>query len=97
MGMPAARLGDPTAHGTPLVGPTFCATVLIEKKPAWRVGDMHTCPLANGPQPHVGGAVAIGSVTVLIGGMPAARLGDMIVEAGGPNSIVAGAATVLIG
>jgi uncharacterized Zn-binding protein involved in type VI secretion len=95
--MPAARLGDATAHGTPLVGLSFCATVLIEKKPTWRVGDMHTCPLSNGPQPHVGGAVAVGSVTVLIGGVPAARLGDMIVEAGGPNSIVAGATTVLIG
>jgi uncharacterized Zn-binding protein involved in type VI secretion len=97
MGMPAARLGDPTAHGTPLAGPLFCTTVMIEKKPAWRVGDTHTCPLVNGLQPHVGGAVAVGSVTVLIGGMPAARLGDMIVEAGGPNSIVAGAPTVLIG
>lgn len=97
MGTPAARLGDITSHGTPLVGPSFCATVLIEKKPAWRAGDTHLCPLVNGVQPHVGGAVAVGSVTVLIGGMPAARLGDILVEAGGPNVIAAGAATVLIG
>lgn len=97
MGQPAARLGDTTAHGTPLLGPTACVTVLIENRPAWRVGDIHACPLANGPQPHVGGAVAIGSMTVLIGGKPAARMGDVIVEAGGPNAIAAGAMRVLIG
>lgn len=39
----------------------------------------------------------MGSVTVLINNMPAARQGDMIVESGPPNSIVAGCFTVLIG
>ena len=39
----------------------------------------------------------MGSKTVLIGGMPAARMGDQIAEAGPPNSIVAGAPNVLIG
>jgi uncharacterized Zn-binding protein involved in type VI secretion len=97
MAQPAARVGDPTGHGTPLLGPG-CSTVLIGGQPAWRAGaDFHTCPLANGPQPHVGGTVAMGSATVLIGGMPAARVGDQIVEAGGPNPIVAGLASVLIG
>jgi uncharacterized Zn-binding protein involved in type VI secretion len=96
MGQPAARLGDTTAHGTPLVGPA-CVTVLIQNMPAWRVGDVHACPLVNVLQPHVGGAVAVGSLTVLIGGQPAARMGDIIVEAGGPNAIAAGATTVLIG
>ena len=97
MGMPAARLGDMTSHGTPLLGPSFCLTVMIEKKPAWRVGDTHVCPLVNGIVPHVGGVVAVGSVTVTIGGLPAARLGDTVAEAGGPNVIAAGATTVLIG
>lgn len=97
MGMPAARLGDTTSHGTPLLGPPRCPTVLIEKKPAWRVGDTHFCPLVNGVQPHAGGAVAVGSVTVTIGGAPAARVGDVVMEAGGPNPITAGATTVLIG
>ncbi|GAB3374131.1 PAAR domain-containing protein [Lysobacter rhizosphaerae] len=97
MGQPAARLGDLTSHGSPLAGPGFCATVLIEKKPAWRVGDTYICPLAS-PQPHGGGAVMVGSMTVRIGGMPAARLGDVVVEAGGgPNAILAGATSVLIG
>jgi uncharacterized Zn-binding protein involved in type VI secretion len=72
--------------------------VLIGGRPAWRAGsDFHTCPLVNGVQPHVGGTVAVGSFTVRIGGLPAARQGDMIVEAGGPNAIAAGEPTVLIG
>ena len=48
-------------------------------------------------QPHVGGVVAVGSLTVLIDGLPAARQGDQVVEAGGPNPIAAGCPTVLIG
>jgi uncharacterized Zn-binding protein involved in type VI secretion len=72
--------------------------VLIGGMPAWRAGvDTHVCPLVNGVQPHVGGVVAVGSTTVLIGGAPAARQGDSIVEAGGPNSIALGESTVLIG
>src|SRR5215471_5512323 len=98
MGQPAARVGDLTSHGTPLsVGPG-CPTVLIGGMPAWRAGtDFHTCPLSDGPKPHVGGMVAVGSASVLIGGMPAARQGDQIVEASAPNTIVAGAPSVLIG
>jgi uncharacterized Zn-binding protein involved in type VI secretion len=34
---------------------------------------------------------------VLIGGLPAARQTDVIVEPGGPNTIAVGAPTVLIG
>jgi uncharacterized Zn-binding protein involved in type VI secretion len=98
MSMPAARLGDMTSHGTPLVPGPGCPTVLIGGKPAWRAGpDFHICPLFNGLQPHVGGVVAMGSVTVLIGGVPAARVGDIVVEAGGPNPIAQGAPNVLIG
>ena len=98
MGVPAARLGDMTAHGTPLAPGPGSPTVLIGNQPAWRVGsDFHACPLVNGLQPHVGGTVAIGSTTVLIGGLPAARQGDTIIEAGGPNAILLGAPTVLIG
>jgi uncharacterized Zn-binding protein involved in type VI secretion len=71
---------------------------LIGKKPAWCAEvDQHACPLVNGVQPHVGGVVAEGSVTVLIDGLPAARQGDEVVEAGGPNPIAEGCPTVLIG
>ncbi len=98
MGQPAARLGDLTSHGTPLgPGPGF-PTVLIEGQPAWRAtSDTHACPLSDLLKPHVGGVVAVGSFTVMIGGLPAARQGDMVVEAGAPNAIAAGAPTVMIG
>ncbi|RWO22187.1 PAAR domain-containing protein [Mesorhizobium sp.] len=98
MGLPAARVGDLTGHGGPLAPGPGCPTVLIEGKPAWRAGvDSHACPLTT-PQPHGAGVVALGSVTVMIGGAPAARSTDLVVEAaGGPNPIAIGAATVLIG
>ena len=93
---PAARLGDATAHGTPLTGK--CSTdVLIGNKPAWRVLDRHTCPLTSGIVPHVGGAVLSGSRSVFINNRPAARLGDTIVENGPPNTVAAGCPTVQIG
>jgi uncharacterized Zn-binding protein involved in type VI secretion len=98
MGQPAARIGDTTSHGTPLGPGPGCPTVLIGGQPAWRVGsDSHICPLSDGPKPHAGGVVAAGSMTVTIGGLPAARQGDMVVEAGAPNSIAMGALTVMIG
>ena len=98
MGQPAARVGDMTSHGTPLIGTPGAVTVLIGGRPAWRVGvDVHVCPLVNGVQPHVGGPVGLGSLTVLIAGAPAARQGDTIIEPGGPNAIARGEPTVLIG
>lgn len=64
---------------------------------AARVTDMHICPMVTGVVPHVGGPILPpGSVNVLIGGLPAAALGDMLVCAGGPDTIIAGSATVLI-
>jgi uncharacterized Zn-binding protein involved in type VI secretion len=91
-----------TAHGTPITPTVPVAmgspNVFIGGQPAWRVGpDVHTCPLSNGPQAHVGGPVAKGSLTVYINNLPAARQGDEIIEAGGPNKIAAGLLTVQIG
>lgn len=98
MGKPAARLGDPTSHGKPLAPGPGCVNVLIGGRPAWRAaGDFNACPLANGPVPHVGGVAPVGSMTVLIGCLPAARMGDKIVEVGPPNDILAGQPNVLIG
>ena len=66
--------------------------------PAARVGDMHVCPMTTGPVPHVGGPITgPGVPTVLIGGMPAAVVGDMAICTGPPDVIVKGSATVLIG
>jgi uncharacterized Zn-binding protein involved in type VI secretion len=48
--------------------------------------------------PHVGGPVLPpGCPTVLIGGMPAARVGDMAVCVGPPDVIALGSFTTLIG
>ena len=66
--------------------------------PAARVTDNHTCPMVTGVVPHVGGPILPPcQPTVLIGNMPAARIGDMCTCAGPPANIVKGSATVLIG
>jgi uncharacterized Zn-binding protein involved in type VI secretion len=64
---------------------------------AARITDMHVCPMVTVLVPHVGGPVAVGAPTVLIGFMPAARLGDMVTCAGPPDVIAMGSATVMIG
>lgn len=67
-------------------------------KPAARLTDMHVCPMVTGIVPHVGGpVVGPGSPTVLIGGMPAAVMGDMCTCTGPPDTIILGSAGVLIG
>jgi uncharacterized Zn-binding protein involved in type VI secretion len=65
--------------------------------PAARVSDMHTCPMVTGVVPHVGGPILPpGAVTVLIGGLPAARVGDMCTCVGPPDVIAMGSTKVLI-
>ena len=69
-------------------------------QPAARLTDMHVCPMVSPavpPVPHVGGPITgPGAPTVLIGGLPAAVLGDMAVCVGPPDSILLGSPTVLI-
>jgi uncharacterized Zn-binding protein involved in type VI secretion len=67
--------------------------------PAARLTDMHICPMFSGPVPHVGGPiVSMGAPTVLIGNLPAARVGDMATCVGPPDYIAPpGAPTVWIG
>lgn len=62
-------------------------TVLIAMMPAATATGMATCV---GP-PDI---ISKGSATVMIGGLPAARLGDMCAHGG---TIVMGAPTVMIG
>jgi len=51
-----------------------------------------------GPVPHVGGPILPpGCLTVLIGSLPAARVGEMALCVGPPDTIVKGSPTVLIG
>lgn len=86
---PAARLTDPhvcPAGGGPIAGP--CApTVLIGGLPAARVGDLVEDPLSPD-------AIAMGSMSVQIGGSFAARMGD---ETAAGGVIASGCFTVLIG
>ncbi len=99
MGMPAARVSDmhvcpmatpgtpPIPHvGGPILPP--CAvTVFTGKLPQARQGDMAVCV---GPPD----SIAMGSTTVYVCGMQAARIGDPTVHGG---KIVKGEPTVLIG
>jgi len=70
-------------------------------KPAARISDMHTCPMVTPglpPIPHVGGPITgPGCPTVLIGGLPAAVMGDMCVCVGPPDTIILGSTGVMIG
>ncbi|MBD1847225.1 hypothetical protein H6F89_28245 [Cyanobacteria bacterium FACHB-63] len=159
MGRPAARLGDMTAHGSPLAGSPGSLNVLIGKRPAWRGisaaqaaqlaatiakgaeriaeagarataaagtpaapaavadfnrtvidaaaeaaslmssfgADIHTCPIVKLVVPDGAGVVINGSQTVIINGLAACRMQDIIQETTSVNSIVMGEFTVLIG
>jgi uncharacterized Zn-binding protein involved in type VI secretion len=66
--------------------------------PAARVSDMHVCPMVTGVVPHVGGPILPpGTPTVMIGGLPAACMGDMLTCTGPPDVILMGSSTVYIG
>lgn len=68
---------------------------------AARLTDMHTCPMQTPglpPVPHVGGPIiGPGVLTVLIGKLPAAVMGDMATCVGPPDTIIKGSTTVMIG
>ena len=95
MGQPAARITD--MHVCPMVtgivphvgGPIVLGmfTVLTGMLPQARVTDLCVCV---GPPDMI----AKGSTGVLVGGLPAARMGDQTVHGG---TIVIGLPTVLIG
>lgn len=67
---------------------------------AARITDMHVCPMLTPgvpPIPHVGGPITgPGAPTVLIGGLPAAKVGDLVVCVGPPDSVIAGSSTVFV-
>jgi uncharacterized Zn-binding protein involved in type VI secretion len=96
MGQPAARVGDmhicPMITGlVPHVGgpilPPGAPKVFIGGVPAATATSMCTC---TGPPDMIAG----GSATVMIGGLPAARMGDTTIHGG---TIVIGSPTVMIG
>ncbi len=95
MPFPAARVGDTTATGDAITGPGV-ATVMIANMPASVVGDMVSGAACTG-------SIIMGSMTVLIGGRPAARITSQVQGVnpitGVPVATVVamGAPTVLIG
>jgi uncharacterized Zn-binding protein involved in type VI secretion len=68
-------------------------------QPAARIGDMHTCPMADpSGNPHVGGPILPmgGGNPVLIGGMAAATLNFQCTCVGTPDMIIQASISVLI-
>jgi uncharacterized Zn-binding protein involved in type VI secretion len=59
--------------------------------------DLHTCPIVKVLIPDGVGVVVNGSQTVLINGLAACRMGDMIQETTSVNTIAVGEFTVSIG
>lgn len=94
----AARVMDLTTHGTPCMPGPGSTNVFIGGMPALRATlDQMACT-APGMGAHGGGPFIVGEPTVLINNMPAIRVGDFVAEPnGGPNVIVMGCPTVMIG
>lgn len=95
MGMPACTITSQTAHGG--VVTVGFPQVVIGMMPASRIGDLHVCPMATGPVPHVGGPFILGSPTVLVGMMPQSRVTDTLTCVGPPDVAIMGCETVLVG
>lgn len=65
--------------------------------PAARMLDNHVCPMVDVLVPHVGGPLmGPGAPTIIIGGMPAACMGDMAICVGPPDLVADGSPTVLL-
>ena len=91
-GLPAVKAAEETVKAT--AATTMGATISSAAGGA----DIHVCATLLPIPPHGPGVVIDGSLTVLIGGLSAARMGDTIVEAvGPPNKIMMGMMTVQIG
>jgi uncharacterized Zn-binding protein involved in type VI secretion len=66
--------------------------------PAARLTDNHVCPAVTVLVPHVGGPILPPCCpTVMIGMLPAARVGDTLTCVGPPDVIAMGSMTVMIG
>jgi uncharacterized Zn-binding protein involved in type VI secretion len=67
-------------------------TVAAMATPAARITDPHACPVHGG-----GPILPAGCPTVLIGGLPSARVTDLATCVGPPDVIAMGSSSVLIG
>lgn len=89
---PAAKLAEQTTKAT--AATTMGATITAAAGGA----DIHSCTTLLPAPPHGPGVVIDACPTVLINNLPAARMGDTILEAvGPPNEISMGCPTVMIG
>jgi len=84
----ATRLGDTTCHGGVILGGS--ENVIIDGKPAARLGDLHSCPNPG----HTINVVCSGYSNILINGRPGAAVGEFCVCGA---SITSGSSTVLYG
>jgi uncharacterized Zn-binding protein involved in type VI secretion len=89
----AARALDPTNHPGVVSGPGS-PDVMINLRPAARVGDSHACALPPLAGPHPPTTVTKGSTTVFINKRAAARQFDPV---GCGAAITVGSPDVLIG
>jgi len=94
----AAQIGSTTDHAGGNLQGSGVATVMIENMAAAVAGDLssttHQCGIKP-PPPHLAASpITGGSMTVSIGGKPAARVGD---HAGCGATILVGAINVFIG
>ncbi|HEX9963210.1 MAG TPA: PAAR domain-containing protein [Pyrinomonadaceae bacterium] len=91
-GAPAAYAAEQAAKAAALASMSSAVTS------AAAGADIHMCATPLPVPPHGPGVVITPSATVMIGNLPAARMGDTILEAvGPPNTITKGEPTVIIG
>ncbi|MFL1486024.1 PAAR domain-containing protein [Marinobacter sp. LN3S78] len=65
-------------------------------QPAATLNCYHTCPDKTGKKDHVGGPIVAGSSNVMVGALPAARVGDKLVCRGPADAIAKGSSSVSI-
>ncbi len=91
-GAPAAKAAEETTKAT--AAATMGSTITSAAGGA----DIHACVTPLPLPPHGPGVVIDACPTVLINNLPAARMGDTVLEAvGPPNKIAMGCPTVMIG
>jgi uncharacterized Zn-binding protein involved in type VI secretion len=91
-GAPAAKAAEEATKAA--AAATMSSTITAAAGGA----DIHACTTPLPIPPHGPGVVIDASPTVLINNLPAARMGDTVLEAlGPPNKIAMGCPTVIIG
>ncbi len=95
----AGTPGAPAAYAAEQAAKAAALSAMSSMMSAFAPGsDIHVCPIPTPVPPHGPGVVIDGSATVLINNMPACTVGCTVLEAlGGPDKIVKGETSVLIG